>query len=83
MRITLAFPEASVLAGGEAPVVDEAAAAEGAGKVPHLLWRRIEPVPVGPLRLCAHFFPPFLGLDVRKLLEQTYYIGQGMSSGAP
>jgi hypothetical protein len=52
-----------VLAGGKAPVVDEAAAAEGAGKVPHLFWCRVKPVPIGPLRLCAHYFPPLLGLD--------------------
>jgi hypothetical protein len=27
--------------------------------VPHLFWRRVKPVAVGPLRLCAHYFPPF------------------------
>jgi hypothetical protein len=50
--------------------------------VPHLFWRRVKPVAVGPLRLCAHYFPPFVGFDARKLLEQVYYIGQSMSIGA-
>ncbi len=78
----LALSEIGRLAGREPPVVDEAYTAEGAGKLVHLLWRWVKSIPVGPFHLCAHRFPPFLVLDGLKGLEQVYYIGQRMSSGA-
>jgi len=62
------------------PVVDEAHAAEGAGKLPHLLRRWVKSIPVGPFRLCAHRFAPLLVLDGLQRLEQVYDMESTMSS---